>query len=730
MDNLNDLKVKGEAPTWMSEISFITISNGYLLENETPRGLYNRLAKSAASYYKDKDKWEKKFFDAMWNNWLCPSTPVLSNLGTSRALPISCNGISPSDSIDSIFMKNHELAILSKNGAGVSIYCGNIRPRGTPINTNNGKSFGCVSWIKNYDTTVSSVSQGSRRGAASVYLPIDNLDFEEFLNIRRAVGDANTRCLNINHGVCISDKWMEEMLAGDVSKRKKWENLLKTRVETGQPYIMFSDTVNKNNPECYKANNLSVKMSNLCCLAGDTLVATKNGAMRIDALINKEVEIYDGKNWIKTNSFKLQGEDELIRIHTADGSYTDSNANHRWFVSKNYNDISRNKLHETFTKDLQIGQYLEYHREECHGTIEQKALYLNGFLVEDSIHMNDRAMLKKIVKIEKLIGKHKVYCPTIPTTGKFALANGLMTGNSEITLHTDDNTSFICCLSSLNLAKWDEWKDTDLVNIGIRFLDAILSEYIEKSEGISGLEPSRRSAILGRSVGLGTLAYHELLQQKNIPFDSFDAMQLNAEIFKTIRMRAEEETKLLAEELGEPQWCKGFNRRNTHLLALAPTVSNAIISSVDSSSIEPIASNIYSQQSAKGTFIRKNSNLEKLLEKKNKNTLDVWKSINEYSGSVQHLNFLSDHEKLVYLSAREINQFSIVRQAAQRQKYIDQSQSLNLFFASNASAKYIHDVHIEGYKLGVKTFYYFRSEGVLKADLANRDASECISCEG
>lgn len=562
--NLDELKANGEAPEWMQDFGFRTLEGGYLLPNETPKQMYLRVAKAAASYYDNPKKWKTKFFDAMWKNWLCLASPIASNMGTDRGMPISCNGISVGDSVDSIFKKNHELAVLSKGGAGVSIYFGDIRGRGASIK-GNGVSEGIVPWCKVMDQTTVSISQGStRRGASAIYLPIEHLDIEEFINIRRPTGDMNRRCLNINNAVCISDAWMQSMIDGDQAKRSLWGALLTNRVETGEPYIFFTDNVNNNNPECYTKNGLTVKSSNLC---------------------------------------------------------------------------------------------------------------------------------------------------------------------SEISLFTDPNHSFVCCLSSLNLMRYDEWKNTDLVNTSIRFLDAVLCEYIKKSENISGMEASRASAIKGRAVGLGVLAWHSLLQERDIPFESFDAMQLNAEIFRHIREKAEEETKLLAQELGEPEWCKGFNRRNTHLLACAPTVSNSAISGGYSPGIEPISANIFTQKSAKGTFIRKNATLERLLETKNKNTPEIWKSINEKSGSVQHLTFLSDHEKQVFLTAREINQFAIINQAVQRQKWIDQAQSVNLFFATNASPKYIHEVHLAAWKGGLKTLYYFRSDGVISGDRASRSEDECKACE-
>lgn len=565
MSRLDDLKLTGEAPIWMDEPGLATLEKGYLLPDETPRKMYQRVAKAAASYYTESSKWEQKFFDAMWANWLCLATPVASNMGTDRGLPISCNSIHSDDSIRGIFDKVSELATLSKNGAGVGIYLGDVRGRGAPIK-GNGKSEGIIPWAKVFDVTTVAVSQGStRRGASAIYLPIEHLDIEEFINLRRPTGDMNRRCLNLNHGICISDEWMRSMLSGDIKKRLGWMEILKTRVETGEPYLFFTDNANNQNPECYKQNGLTVKTSNIC---------------------------------------------------------------------------------------------------------------------------------------------------------------------TEIDLFTDPDHSFVCCLSSLNLVRWNEWKDTDLVRVAVRFLDAVLEEYIIKTETMKGMELSRASAIKGRAIGVGVLGWHTLLQERMLPFDSFDAMALNNTIFRKMRLDADAETALLAQELGEPEWCKGFGRRNTHCLALAPTVSNSTISGGHSPGIEPIAANIFSQKSAKGTFIRKNPTLERLLDSKKINTSDVWKSINEQSGSVQHLNELTSEEKAVFLTAREINQHALVKQASQRQKYIDQGQSLNLFFASNSSAKYIHDVHIAAWEGGLKSLYYLRTEGVLRGDLASRSKDECAACEG
>ncbi len=566
MRTIDRLKKEGDAPAWMNKEGYDNISNGgYLLSNETPREMYTRVARAAAKHYENSSYWEKRFFDAMWSNWLCPASPVLSNMGTTRGLPISCYSIHVDDSVDSIFQKNHELAMLSKYGGGVGIYLGDIRGRGKPI-TGNGVSEGVVPWSKVYDSTTGATNQGSvRRGASALYLPIDHIDIEEFISIRRPTGDANSRCLNTNHGISITDEWMESLVSGDKKKRAIWEQILTTRVETGEPYLLFIDNLNNQNPECYKQNNLKVKTSNIC---------------------------------------------------------------------------------------------------------------------------------------------------------------------TEIDLFTDKDHSFVCCLSSLNLVRWFEWKDTDLVNIAVRFLDGVLEEYIQQSNGIPGFEASRRSAIKGRAIGIGVLGWHTLLQYQQYPFDSFDSMMLNATIFKSIREKAEEETKILAKELGEPEWCEGFGRRNTHLLAIAPTVSNSAISGGHSAGIEPLAANIFSLKSAKGTFIRKNNVLEKVLHEYNKDIPEVWEQINNNSGSIQDLDFLDSKIKEVFLTAREINQYAIIKQAAQRQKWIDQGQSLNLFFAANSDPKYIHGVHLEAWKAGLKSLYYLRTEGVIKGDMAFRDSNECKACEG
>lgn len=565
MTKLDDLKAQGQAPSFMTEESFTTLSRGYLKGKETPFDMYSRIARAASNQLKRQDL-EPRFFEAMWKNWICPSTPVASSMGSNTGMPISCNSLHVGDNLDNILQKNHELGILSKYGAGVGIYLGDIRGHGTAVKGTGGVSDGIMAWAKIYESTIVSCNQGgTRRGSAAAYLDVDHSDIDDFLNMRRPTGDVAKRTMNLSHGVCVTDEFMTSLEDGNEKNRRTWETILTNRAETGEPYLFFKDTVNRGNPDCYKDKGLQVVTSNIC---------------------------------------------------------------------------------------------------------------------------------------------------------------------NEIYLHSDPDHTFVCCLSSLNLARWEEWKDTDVVELAVYLLDAVMSEYIEKAKNIRGFESAVRFAEKSRALGLGVLGWHSLLQKNMIPFDSFDAMALNALIFRTIKIKAESATKKLAEEYGEPEWCKGHGRRNTHLMAIAPTASNSIISGNVSPGIEPIAANIFVQNSAKGTFIRKNEILAAKLEEVGLNTPEVWSQINKDAGSILGIAAIPQDIKEVFKTAKEINQYAIIKQAGQRQNWIDQGQSVNLFFALNADPKYIHDVHMEAWKQGLKGLYYYRSESALRADLATRSSEECQACSG
>jgi ribonucleoside-diphosphate reductase alpha chain len=570
VDTTNWIKNK-HYPDFMNEISLSMISKGYLLPDEDVFRAFTRVSKAAARRLKRKDL-QPLFYEAMVKNWLCLASPVLSNLGTERGMPISCFGIDTDDSIEGIALANSELMRLSSQGGGVGIGVSRIRGRGKPIQ-GNGVSEGVVPWVKIYDSTILATNQGSvRRGAASVNLSINHPDIEEFLMIRRPKGDVNRQCLNMHQCVVIDDEFMNRVEEREPKALKLWGEILKTRLETGEPYIMFEDNINNANPEAYKKNNLHVSMTNIC---------------------------------------------------------------------------------------------------------------------------------------------------------------------SEIALYTDPLHSFICCLSSLNLARWDEWKDYKFENgmtlpeLACWFLEGVLQEFIDRSKHIKFMENTYRSAVKGRAIGIGVLGWHTFLQEKGIPFAGLQANSYTRVMFDFIEKEALKASRDQAKEYGEPEWCKGTGLRHSHHLAIAPTVSNAHISGGVSPSIEPIPANVYNLKTAKGTFIKKNPTLEKLLESKGYNIDSVWDQIAKDKGSVMGLPdyILTNEEKEIFLTFKEINPYEIVRQNAIRQKYVDQAISLNLTFDPSDSPKYISDVHKLAWKEGIKTLYYMRSESVLRGDTISRD-DNCVACEG
>lgn len=298
---------------------------------------------------------------------------------------------------------------------------------------------------------------------------------------------------------------------------------------------------------------------------------------------------------------------------------------------------------------------------------------------------------------------------------------------SEIMLPSTEDESFICCLSSMNLELYDEWKDTNAVKLAIYFLDAVLSEFIEKTEGNYYLSAARNFAIRHRALGLGVLGYHSYLQRNMIPFESIEAKIFNEKVFKQIQEQSLEASKELASIYGEPELLKGYGIRNATLLAIAPTTSSSAILGQTSPGIEPFASNYYKAGLAKGNFIRKNKYLVKLLEEKGLNTEDVWRDIMLNQGSIQHITKLTQAEKDVFKTFKEISPLEIVTQAAQRQRYIDQAQSLNLNIPSSMPIKDVNKVIIDAWKLGVKTLYYQRSQSVSKELIVN--FMTCSSCE-
>ncbi|MCL6217539.1 ribonucleoside-diphosphate reductase subunit alpha [Zunongwangia pacifica] len=298
---------------------------------------------------------------------------------------------------------------------------------------------------------------------------------------------------------------------------------------------------------------------------------------------------------------------------------------------------------------------------------------------------------------------------------------------SEIALPSTEDESFICCLSSMNLELYDEWKDTEAVKLAIYFLDGVLQEFIAKTEGNHYLASANRFAKNHRALGLGAMGWHSYLQKNRIPFEGMRAKGLTHQIFEDISAKATKASKELATIYGEPEMLKGYGLRNTTLMAIAPTTSSSAILGQTSPGIEPFSSNYYKAGLAKGNFMRKNKYLKQLLEEKGLDNEDTWRSIMLHHGSVQHLETLTQEEKDIFKTFKEISQLEIIQQASVRQKFIDQAQSLNLNIPAGVPVRDVNQLMIEAWKLGVKTLYYQRSQSVSKEFVSN--IVNCSSCE-
>jgi len=299
---------------------------------------------------------------------------------------------------------------------------------------------------------------------------------------------------------------------------------------------------------------------------------------------------------------------------------------------------------------------------------------------------------------------------------------------TEIALPASADESFVCCLSSMNALHYDEWKDTDAVETLTYFLDAVMQEFIDKTEGTQFMERALQFAKRHRAIGIGVLGWHSYLQKNMIPWNSMEAMQKNNTLFKDIKEKSYAASEELADKFGEPEMLERYGRRNTTTMAVAPTKSSSIILGQISPSVEPLKSNYFVRDGAKLKTTQKNRFLQELLEQKGKNTMDVWDSIMAQDGSVQHLEFLSEHEKEVFRTFAEIPQLSVIKQAGQRQKHIDQAQSINISVdPDEVSIKEINQLYIEAWESGMKSLYYQKS--VNAAQKFSQEILDCAACE-
>mgnify|MGYP003324994665 FL=1 len=580
---------------YLSEFSIKTLEDRYLVEGETsPQDAFARAAKAFA----DDEEHAQRLYDYASKLWFMFSTPILSNGGTKRGMPISCFLNYVEDSRGGITDHYTENAFLSSVGGGVGGCWNDVRSVGSRTSAGS-ESTGVIPFLKVVDAEMLAFSQGvTRRGSYAAYLEMSHPEIEEFLDIRKPTGgDINRKSTNLHHGVVVSDAFMELIegatreegfddswdlidphsgkVTKTVSAKTLWVKLIQNRVETGEPYIMFGDTVEEAMPDYQRALGLKVHHSNLC---------------------------------------------------------------------------------------------------------------------------------------------------------------------SEITLPTTEDRTAVCCLSSVNLEEFDEWKNDDMfIPDLVRMLDNVLTFFIDNAP--DELHRAKLSAQRERSIGLGAMGFHAYLQRQHIPFESVLAKGANNRMFSRIKSEAVRATKQLAQERGECPDGQGFGVRNAHLLAVAPNASSSIICGNTSPSIEPYRANAFTQKTKSGSSLLKNEYLEDCLRDIDMDNDEVWKSIITNNGSVQHLEFLDDYTKDVFKTAVEIDQKWVIEFAADRQKEICQSQSLNVFFPANVSKQELHAIHMMAWKQGVKTLYYLRSEAIKRAETVSDEAlrkyifdsideNACLACEG
>jgi ribonucleoside-diphosphate reductase alpha chain len=555
----------------LTEFGKETLIDRYLLPGESFQDLFARVA----DCYADDADHAQRLYDYISKLWFMPATPVLSNGGTNRGLPISCYLNSVDDSLEGIVNTWNENVWLASRGGGIGTYWGNVRGIGEPVGL-NGKTSGIIPFVRVMDSLTLAISQGSlRRGSAACYLDVSHPEIEEFLEIRKPSGDFNRKALNLHHGVLLSDAFIQK--------------LVETRLATGEPYIVFSDTVNRTMPKHHRDLGLKVSTSNLC----------------------SEITLPTGRD------------------------------------------------------------------------------------------------------------------------------------------HLGNDRTAVCCLSSLNLEKWDEWQaEKSFVEDVMRFLDNVLQDYIDRAP--DEMARAKYSASRERSVGLGVMGFHSFLQSKNIAMESAMAKAWNMRMFQHISAKANEASMVLAEERGACPDAEemGAMERFSCKMAIAPTASISIICGGTSACIEPIPANIYTHKTLSGSFVVKNPYLEKLLQAKSKDSVAVWNSILEKGGSVQHLDFLKPDEKAAFKTSFEIDQRWLLEFAADRAPYIDQAQSLNLFIPADVDKWDLMMLHFQAWERGIKSLYYLRSKSVQRAGFAGgveadntvdapkielaaapTDYEECLACQ-
>jgi ribonucleoside-diphosphate reductase alpha chain len=558
----------------------------YFLPNENYSDWLNRVSTA----YQNDSEHGMRMAKYIQNLWFHPSTPISSNAGTDRGLPISCFTKSVADNKPSIFQNYNEAFNLGAYGGGIGTDWSKVRSVNEPVGTNGGRSSGLIPFLGVSDRSTLAISQGGlRRASEAAYLDISHPEIEEFIDIRKETGDSSRRTPNLHHGVIIPDDFMDCMISDGtwnlispksgeiirtVSARKLWSQILEARITTGEPYLLFIDTVNDLVPEEYKHENIKVTTSNLC---------------------------------------------------------------------------------------------------------------------------------------------------------------------TEITLRTDDQHSGVCCLGSINLEYWDEYQhcfDQFIADCS-DYLDNVLQDFIDRTEGLQGFERARAGAVDERSIGLGVMGFHSLLQSKLIPLESSIAKGLNMKIFNMIKESADTHNTVLWKKacpMSQRMEGKTTNfewKRNIHVTAIAPTMSISSLCGVTSSGVEPWVTNAFTKKVKQGSFAIKNKYLDDYLEAyKHEINAPIgwyneqWDSIKKNNGSVQHLEWMSQSIKDVFKTAFELDQRWLLELAGDRSSLIDQGQSINIFIPAGSSVQYISDIHILAWKKKIKSLYYVRSTAGTSASTASGERKQ------
>jgi len=597
MAEINGITIDYSRDSLFDELGIKRLQESYMKDNEkSPQERFAYVSEAFGS----NPEHAQRLYDYSSKHWLSYSTPILSFGRSKRGLPISCFLPFLDDSAEGLVDTLSEVNWLSMLGGGVGI--------GLGIRSADDKSVGIMPHLRTYDASSLAYRQGrTRRGSYAAYLDISHPDIINFLEMRKPTGDPNMRCLNLHHGINITDDFMQliekcmidpqmddtwelkdphtKEVRDTIPARELWQRILEMRMMTGEPYLHFIDTSNRAMPEFQKKLGLSIKQSNLC---------------------------------------------------------------------------------------------------------------------------------------------------------------------SEIILPTDKQRTAVCCLSSVNLEYYDDWKDDKLFLRDVaEMLDNVLQYFIDNAP--TAISRAIFSASRERSIGIGALGFHAYLQKQNLAWESALATSANVRMFKHIRTKLDEANLELGKERGEAPDASGTGNRFSHLMAIAPNASSSIIMGNTSPSVEPYRANAYRQDTLSGSHLNKNKFLDKIIKEKcdadtKLDYQEIWSSIIANDGSVQHLDILDDWTKDVFKTGMEIDQRWVVDHAANRQMYIDQAQSINLFFRPDVNVKYLHAVHYQAWKQGLKTLYYCRSEKIGKADkvskriereiiseidlkqLATEDV--CLACEG